>query len=327
VKIFDTRWKGAHGIGRFASELFERLGDFRPIELNGRPSAPLDPWRLSGYLWTRKPALFFSPGYNPPAGSGCPFGFTVHDLNHLYVEENSSALKRLYYSLVVRPAIHRAGVVLTVSEFSRQQICDWAGVSEDRVVNVSHGIADVFSVSGEVCRPGRPYFLYVGNHRPHKNLPRMLSAFAISDLSADFDLWITGDRNAELERQASVLKLDGSVKFLGQVSDKQLAVLYRGATTLLLVSLYEGFGLPIIEAMACGTPVLTSLVASMPEAAGGAALLVDPSNVEEIASKLRVLASDDALRSDLRHRGLRRVSAFTWDATAQRVQEALARCT
>jgi glycosyltransferase involved in cell wall biosynthesis len=146
-------------------------------------------------------------------------------------------------------------------------------------------------------------------------------------LSAEFDFHITGEPCIELEQHAAALKLGDSVRFLGEVSDAQLAALYRGATALMLVSLYEGFGLPIIEAMACGAPVLTSTAASMPEVAGGAAALADPWNVEEIASQLRALAFDAALRIDLRERGLKRSSVYTWAATSQKVREALARCT
>jgi len=129
LTLFDSRWIGTHGIGRFAAELLSRAPDFRPIALRGRPSAALDPWRLGAYLRREKPDFFLSPGYNAPAGTCGRFGFTVHDLIHLATPDNANVFKRLYYREVIRPAVRRASIVFTVSEFSRREICEWAGVN------------------------------------------------------------------------------------------------------------------------------------------------------------------------------------------------------
>lgn len=325
MKILDTRWLGHHGIGRFAAELRGRLAGFQPIGLRGRPSSPADPWRLQAYLRTLPADLFFSPGYNAPVHATCAFAFCVHDLNHLQVSDNSTPLKRMYYEQLIKPAVRRAAVVFTVSEFSRAAIAEWAGVKENDIVNVGNGISAPFIAEGPRATLPQPYFLYVGNHRPHKNFTRLLQAFAQSGLKDDYLLVSTGEGTRELHTEIHRLGLRERVRFRGLVPDEDLAALYRGATALVLVSLYEGFGLPIIEAMSCGAAVLTSATAAMPETAGGAALLVDPRRTEAIAAGLRQLAFDADLQRQLQSRGLERSREFSWDETARKVQQALER--
>ncbi len=327
MKIFDTRWVGAHGIGRFAAEVYQRLDGFADIGITGRPASPFDPLALTRYLRSSAPALFFSPGYNAPLGKPCPFVFCVHDLNHLHVRENSSALKRAYYRCVMRPAIHRSIATLTVSEYSRHAICEWAGIDESRVVNVGNGVSAVFRPEGPVApAQERPYFLYVGSHRKHKNFERILQAFAASGLWREFRLLGTLAPTQDLQRTIDRLHLARHVSFVGTQSEDALAALYRGAVALVFVSLYEGFGLPIVEAMACGTPVITSSVTSMPEVAGQAALLVDPYDVGAIASAMRKLAEDRSFRESLRARGIERAKLYSWDATAGKIKATLTLC-
>ena len=308
-------------------ELSRRLEGFQQVEIGGRPSNPMDPWRLGSYLRKVQPEFYFSPGYNVPSRAPCRFSFTVHDLNHLVISENGGALKRLYYNKIMRPALRRASVVFTVSEFSRQQIVEWSGISEEGLIVVRQGVADEFRPFGDVCEGKRPYLLYVGNHRPHKNLGRMFMAFAASGLAKDFDFVATGEPEESLRSLLTSLKIDEQVHFLGRISDAVLASHYRGARGLVFVSLYEGFGLPIIESMACGTPVLTSNAASMPEVAGGAALLADPRDVDDIAGKMRAVAMDDVLRLDLRARGLVWSSQYDWNRAAATVRDAFSRLT
>jgi glycosyltransferase involved in cell wall biosynthesis len=327
MKIFDARWDGPHGIGRFSLEVGRRLGGFERISLSGSPADALDPLRLALYLRSAKPELFVSPGYNPPLGAPCRFVFCVHDLNHLVRSENSSTLKRAYYRHVIRPALYRAQVVLTVSEFTRRSICEWATLPESRVRNVGNGVSDAFIPAGPPhARWDRPYFLYVGNHKPHKNFDRLLEAFALSRVQDDFLLVGTGTPTDESRRRVQDLRLEDRVSFVGEVSDHELASLYRGATALALVSLYEGFGLPLIEAMSCGTPVITSNVAAMPEVVGDAAIQVDPLDVGAIAESLAKVASDSQLRQNLRARGLERAQLYSWDITASRFTEAISAC-
>jgi glycosyltransferase involved in cell wall biosynthesis len=264
--------------------------------------------------------LFFSPGYNSPLFCSSPFIFTVHDLNHLDRDENSSALKRLYYETVLKRACHRAAGILTVSEFSRGRIIQWSGVAAEKVINVSCGVDPEYHPG---CPPSEfpfPYVLCVSNRKRHKNEFRTVQAFALARLASDIRLVFTGNPTRELADFIARRRLTSRVHFAGVVGDEQLPGLYRSASALVFVSLYEGFGLPLLEAMACGTPVVTADTTALPEVAGDAALLVDPTSVEQIAGALERILTDGPLRQQLRARGLARAARFSWATTAARVQ-------
>jgi Glycosyltransferase len=319
----DARRIGDHGIGRFARHVLGTL-DYCPIRLETDPDSPLDPWRLSRALRTlTSDDVFFSPGYNPPLSSPAPFLITLHDLNHLDRTENSSVLKRLYYEAIVKRACHQASKVLTVSEFSRGRIIEWSGVAASKVVNVGCGVDNAFHVDGPKADYPFPYLLCVSNRRLHKNEFRTIEAFAASKTAAQLHLLFTGDPSPEIMKCVEGVKLGSRVHFAGVVPEKELPSLYRGAQGLIFASLYEGFGLPAVEAMACGIPVIASNTTALPEVAGDAALLVDPMSVEEIADAIGRLAADDSLRQILRERGLERSAKFTWAGTAARVQQAI----
>jgi len=279
---------------------------------------------LGAALRRANPRLFFSPGYNSPVGWGGPFIFTLHDLNHLRVPDNSSVLKRAYYRYIIKPACHKAVFVLTVSEYSRQEIATWAEVSEDKIINVGNGVAPPFVPTGRKYDPGYPYLLYVGSRKPHKNLPRLLEAYSISGVRKDARLVISGSPDPQLEAEILRRKLGNDVAFVDLESSEILSDAYRGALGFLFPSLYEGFGLPPLEAMACGTPVLTSNVCSLPEVVGDAAVLVQPLEVEQIAAGIRQITYDSALREQLRERGLARSALYSWEETCRRTSLALA---
>jgi glycosyltransferase involved in cell wall biosynthesis len=322
--LYDARWIGNHGIGRFADELQRRLDGLTLFDARRRPWHPLDPLLLGATLWKTRPSLFFSPGYNSPVGWPGQFIFTLHDLNHLCVPENSNALKRAYYKYVIKPACHRAACVLTVSEYSRSEISAWSGVEQERIINVGNGVGAPFAATGDKYQPGYPYLLYVGSRKPHKNLSRLLQAYAMSGAPRELRLIVSGSSDSHTATHVDRLGLGASVVFLEMNSIEFLASVYRGASAFLFPSLYEGFGLPPLEAMACGTPVMTSNVCSLPEVVGDAAVLVNPRNVEEIADGIRRLVADSSLRDRLRERGLRRAAAFSWEETARRTASILA---
>jgi glycosyltransferase involved in cell wall biosynthesis len=319
----DQRWIGNHGIGRFARHVLADL-KCRPIPLTSNPAAPLDSLRLARAL--RKLTvndLFFSPGYNTPLFCPSPFVFTIHDLSHIYCPENTSSLIQLYYATVMKRACRRASKILTVSEFTRAQIVEWSGVSLDKVFNVGCGVGPTYRPEGEkFCLPF-PYLLCVSNRKRHKNEFRIVEAFSRAGLYADIHLVFTGEPTAELTSWVERQEVQSRVDFVGAVEEEKLPSLYRCAAALIFPSLYEGFALPVLEAMACGAPVVTSNVAAMPETAGGAALLVDPSSVEQITEAIKQIAGDKSLRDHLREKGLARAAQFSWASTAARVHELL----
>jgi len=320
----DQRWIGNHGIGRFARQVLAEL-DYRPIPLAGHPAAPLDALHLTRALGKLTPDdLFFSPGYNSPLFCAAPFVFTIHDLSHVYCPENSTPLIRLYYATVLKRACHRAASILTVSEFTRKQIIEWSGVITQKVFNVSCGVDRTYTPEGDAYELPFPYLLCVSNRKRHKNEFRMVEAFANSGLATEMRLMFTGNPTAELAACIERNNVTPYVHFLNVVPEAQLPSLYRSAEALIFTSLYEGFGLPLLEAMACGTPVVTSNVTAMPEVAGDAALLVNPTSAEQICEAMKQVVRDTNLRKELREKGLARAAQFSWASTAAGVLEVLA---
>ena len=323
--FFDARWIGGHGIGRFAAEVRPRL----PVNTTDLSGA--DPVSARGLLELELQALrsglgrqatFFSPGYAPPLSWRGPLVFTVHDLIHLDVREESSCFKTLYYNSVVRPAMFRARKVLTVSEYSRQRLLEWSRVAPEQVVVVGNGVDAAFSPQGTVHQPGYPYILYVRNTKPHKNLVGLLRAFALIDMP-DVRLVLSGTADDDTCHEALRLGILKRVVFAGRIPESELPAYYRGATVVTMPSLYEGFGLPPLEGMACGVPVVVSNSTSLPEVVGDAGLLVDPRSAESIADGLTRALSDTALRQQMRERGLERAKLFNWDDVGSRVRAAL----
>lgn len=248
--------------------------------------------------------------------------FTLHDLIHLRIKEESSIGKRLYYKAVVKPAAGGAARVLTDTAFSKSEILEWTGLPEHLVEVVGAGVSEAFRKDGPVRQSSAPYFLFVGSRKPHKNLPRVLEAFARSGLSRHVRLALTGDADGLTLRAAAKLGIDSALEFLGCISDDDLAACYRGAVALAAPSLYEGFGIPPVEALACGCPVLAAAPAQR-EVLGDAALFVDPGNTDEISSAMLALMAPGT-RQRLAALGLRRCRQFSWDKTADKVRAVLA---
>lgn len=324
--LVDRRWTGQHGIGRYALEIIPRLqrSGVDVEELDPFPLLyPLEPIRLSWRIARRRPDVYFSPGFNPPLWSTAPFVFMVHDLIHLRFAQDYGWRQRVYYERVVRPAIKRASAVLTVSEFSRSEILRWSRAPASKVWVVRAGVAEGFDPEVEPLSLPYTYFLYVGNRKAHKNVPRLLEAFARASLGPGVRLVLSGDADRETAGLAGRLGLGERVVFFGSVADDVLPRLYRGAVALVFPSLLEGFGLPPLEAMACGTPVITSNSSSLPEVVGNAGIMVDPYDVEALADAMQRVMADEVLRAAMSARGLERAKLFSWDNTAEQVLQVL----
>ena len=324
--LADGRWKGRHGIGRYALQVLSRLRrtGAHVEELSGLPLLhPLESVWLSWKIVQRKPDVYLSAGFNPPLWSPAPFVFTIHDLVHLRYPGDYGLRQRIYYEMVVRPATKRAAAVLTVSEYSKNEILEWVRIPEYKVVVASPGVGKEFRPKVEPLRLPYKYFLYVGNRKPHKNVPRLLRAFARANLEPHVRLVLSGAADRETANMMSHLGLSGRVVFFGDVPESVLPRLYRGAIALLFPSLLEGFGLPPLEAMACGTPVVASDASSVPEVVGKAGIMVNPYDVEALAEAMRRIASETSLRAEMATRGLKRAKLFSWDGTTEQIIQVL----
>jgi len=223
----------------------------------------------------------------------------------------------------MKRAAYKAFRVLTISEFSRQRIIDWSGIDPSHVVNMSCGVDSCYTPDVTPFASDFPYLLCVSNRKAHKNEPRVVEAFAKANIDSNIRLFFTGSANEQMTILCQQLKIEKRVIFMGRVPEEELPGLYRGALGLVFPSLYEGFGLPVIEAMACGTPVLTSNTTSLPEVAGDAAILVDPLSVEQISSGIERLCTDMNLRAELIERGIQQAEKFSWDIVVNNVKDVL----
>lgn len=318
----DLRWPDKTGIGVFKREILNRAPasiDVVDLNVKGAIGSPTSPVAIAKALARKraKNGIFFSPGYMPPAFCTIPSIVTVHDLLHLHFH---SKFHVAYYDLVLKPLYRRCRNIICVSRHGRSEFLDWSGISEERVVAVHNGVSDVFRIEAPGTGFKFPYIFYPGNHRIYKNKVRLLQAYAESALpSKDIHLVFTGGPARFLLRKAEECGVAHLVHFVGDVSTEELVRLYKRALLVAYVSLYEGFGLPILEAMAAGVPVLVSNTTAMPEVAGDAAMLVNPYSVKEITDGLNTLAFNEADRALRIRSGMERARSFTWDAAAEKI--------
>jgi glycosyltransferase involved in cell wall biosynthesis len=271
--------------------------------------------------------LVHGPVFIGPVCAPCPVVVTIHDLSFIRFPEMFRPANRLYLTVLTRLSARRARRLIAVSAHAAAETTRLLGIPSQRIDVIYHGVDPMFRpLPGEVLasfrrRRGLPerFVLFVGTLEPRKNLVRLVDAFArVGDSGTALVLaggkgWLYDELFARVE----ALGLCERVIFPGFVMSEELPLWYNAATALAYPSVYEGFGLPVLEAQACGTPVLTSNVSSLPEAAGNAALMVDPYDVEALAAELSRLLADATLRQELRERGIGHAEQFSWSRTAQ----------
>jgi glycosyltransferase involved in cell wall biosynthesis len=254
----------------------------------------------------------------PVVRPSAPAVITLHDIAHHEVPEFFPAAERAFRRFAYDAPARRAAAVVTPSEYSRASIVERLGVSSERIAVIPYGVErDEFHPDGEIATRERPYVLYPANLWPHKNHARLIAAWSrLAD--RDLELVLTGRVD---QRALQRLGVGGRVRHLGHVDAARLPALYRGARALVFPSLFEGFGFPVLEAMACGTPVASSPRAALAELCAGAALMFDPTDVDAIAAAIERVVGDEQLRATLRSAGLRRAEALSWQAVARRHAE------
>jgi len=342
------------GVGYYTARLMDSLANGagagvieRLVVLSNRPVPVTDGGRLEVYtrgrlgvrsVWMQlvlpqilrklRPDVVHFTNYLAPLAGGSPYVVSFHDMSLALVPQYHTLKKRLLTSSLIPLIARFARRILAPSESTRRDVIRLLRVDPARVRVVPYAAAPGFRpVTDGMARLQAaygvrpPYILYVGTLEPRKNLVRVLSAFArIARSVPDHTLVLAGDRGwkfGAVLREAARPDLAGRVQLLGYVEEEDLPALYSHAEAFVYPSLYEGFGLPVVEAMACGTPVITSRTSSLGEIASDAAWLVDPENEDALAEGLHALATDGGLRQELKRRGLARAASFSWQRTGR----------
>ncbi len=310
--------------------------NFRLVAESARPYSIGEQVRIPLRLLRERVQLVHEPHYVLPPATRCRSVVTIHDCIHLmFPQYLPNRLALVYARASMWSAVRQADRILTVSEASRRDILRFFPVRPEKVQVIHNAIDARLLLPADPARMDlvrqryqldHPFVLYVGNIKPHKNVERLIAAFGRAREAGpdDLKLLIVGDelsRYPSLRQMVHRHKLDKHVRFLGYQPAATLASFYRLARAFVFPSLYEGFGLPPLEAMACGTPVVTSNVSSLPEIVGDAALLVDPTDVDAIADGIRRAVHDDSLRQTLIARGLTRARQFSWSTSVARTHQ------
>jgi len=296
-----------------------------------------DPWEfilLPRLLRNNAIDIFHGPAFMaPPFHRGFQSVATIHDLVAFHHPHTIPMKYAFYMRFLIKLMVSRAGGVITDSEFIRNEIIKMFHVDEKKVFAIPIAASEMFKPVEDKSRIeklkelygiNKRYFLHVGNIEPRKNL---INLFRACDriwerLGPDFQLVVVGKKGwlyKEIFDTLSGTKCAHDVVFTGYVYEEDIPALYSGADFFIFPSIYEGFGLPILEAMRCGTPVITSNVSSMPEVAGDAALYVDPRKTEDIAEKILELAYNKTLREKMREKGFQQAAKFSWEKTARKI--------
>ena len=275
--------------------------------------------------------VLHSPHYTIPVCNSSHSVVTFCDLTFFLYPEMHGVTKRFFFQQMMRVSSGRADRIITISESTRLDLLRLLRVTPDKVYAILLAAGDNIRPVNDHTKAARicsryglqagEFILYVGVLEPRKNVPTLLHAYRdLVDRGLQERLAIVGKQGWMFENifaTVQTLKLEDRVVFTGYVPDEDLPYLYNGARLFVYPSLYEGFGLPVLEAMTCGTPVITSNVSSMPEIIGDAGLLVDPHDPKQLAQAIECLIADNDLRQTLRERGLQRAAQFSWEKTAR----------
>lgn len=330
------------GVQRFAEQISLELASLRddlvfvtPANITRHETAERLNARVighnRGHLWEQLDLpLWLLRNGRPPLVSLCntaPLAYanqivTHHDITYVRYPESYSRAFRLLYCNIMPLLLRRTRALMTVSEFSREEISAHYGYPFDKISIVPNAVAEAFRpfcASG--CHEPTPYLLAVSSHNAHKNFARMVNAFLSLQGFDDVQLHIVGDAHGVFAGLNADLAQHPRIRLLGRLTDEELVEQYQGATAFVFPSLYEGFGIPPLEAQACDCPVIAANSASIPEVLGRSALYFDPLNLSSMALAMRRILENAELRNDLRALGRANVARFAWKSSALKVSD------
>ena len=350
--VLDARTATAHfpGIGRYVTDLAHALQPLTPdLHLLTNPQTPIhtlppvpqtacsaspfsvaQQWHIPAALRRARATLYHSPYYLMPYAPGLPTVLTVYDVIPLLYPHYYTAIQRLIFRVAHTLALHAARTVIAISETTKRDFVRLFRVPENKIVVTPLAADSHFrpaapqAIAALRRRFGLPenYILYFGSNKPHKNLVRLVTAFGQSplfNLQSSLALIIAGHWDTRYPEAKQLTEQRGwqdRVKFIGPVAEADLPALYSGALLFIFPSEYEGFGLPVLEAMACGAPVACANTSSLPEVAGEAALLFDPTSIEALSEAMAQVSMDAARRAHLQEQSLKQAAQFSWRQTA-----------
>lgn len=348
------------GIGEYAYQVLRHLSESRVQSLEFRVYLKNEPrsdmpkeseqWQYRivkpEKLWTQiglpydlfvhrpRPAVFFTPTHYAPRFSPVPTVISVMDLSYIYYPQLFNKKDLYQLEQWTKYSVKNAKMILTISEASKRDIMEIYGIAKERIVVTHPGLKEAhshksipmdllnktYSISGK-------YILFVGTLQPRKNIERLIEAFSqITSSHTDLFLVIVGKHGWQYESILAAPKkyhVEQRVKFVSFVPDEDLGAFYTNAMCFVLPSLYEGFGLPVLEAMSYNCPVIISNISSLPEAGGDAALYVNPKDTRDIAKKISMVLNDEKLRERMIEKGKKQVQKFSWKKTAKETLQVL----
>ncbi|MEA5618975.1 glycosyltransferase family 1 protein [Cronbergia sp. UHCC 0137] len=336
------------GISNYAKNLFPYLKSLQPTLLTSQNYREFNCYQVPNNLtpadgtkghfnriiWTQfelpqiykklKSQLLFSPISEAPLYANCRFVVMVHDFIPLRFPKRFSPLTP-YHRYYVPQVLKQAEHIICNSQATAKDMVDFFQIPSNKITPIL--LACDRTQFQFLDLPKRNYFLYIGRQDPYKNLQRLITAFSALPNRNDYELWLAGPYDQRysplLEIQTQELGINHLVKFLNYVSYDKLPIIINQAIALVFPSLWEGFGLPVLEAMACGTPVITSNISSLPEVAGDAAILINPYNSGEITAAMQTIINDSETTKQLSAKGLKRANQFSWEKTGLATVEVL----
>lgn len=324
------------GLGVYVENLWQNLkkldAEWLPIRIIKKDlSTPFRIlWDQAGMPFVakiKKPDILFIPAFSVPFLYPGKTLVTVHDLIPLVIDQKFSFSAKIYWQKILPLSFKKASHLIAISECTKKDLMYFLKIPPEKITVIPEAPSPIFKPEKDQnlikkildkFQINSPFILSVGTLEPRKNYPRLIRAFAYLN-EPDINLIIVGKkgwRYKEIFHTVAQYKLEKRVKFLNYITDEELMVLYNQALFFVFVSLYEGFGLPLLEALACGCASISSSVSSLPEVGGEAVLYVDPQNTQEIKERMKLLIQNKELRESLKQKALKQAQKFSWKKTA-----------